>query len=1113
MTQLAIDDALQRQTALDPMKSFIVQAPAGSGKTELLTQRFLVLLSHIQSPEEILAITFTKKSAEEMRTRILAALNNALGNTTEPSAAHEKLTWQLANQVLAQDKKLQWNLLVNPNRLRIQTIDSLNASLTRQLPILSQFGSNIDIADDIEHIYQEAVNELLAQLEDNVPWADDLAQLLLHLDNDLTKLQTLLINMLAKRDQWLPYIMLQTDDNMLRSQLEAHLYAINTEIITKLLDNFPSELLEETEILLNYTNKVLIYNNKDYTKTHKQQKSFWQKIKKLLLTDKFSWRKSFDIRDGFPAPSTTKNLAEKAKFKCMIEHAKKLTNQLNNHHQLVTLFKELEKSPAINYNENQWQTLQALHQVLRIAVAQLKLTFQRIGKIDYIENALAALLALGTDDAPTDLALALDYHIKHILIDEFQDTARGQFRLVEKLTLGWEQNDGRTLFLVGDPMQSIYRFREADVGLFIRARTQGIGQVRLIPLTLTVNFRSLPRVVNWVNEHFTHDVFPKYNDIATGAVSFSQSLAFQQDEASSGVVLHHTNTSNNEHIATTITESIQTIRQQHVTDSIAILVRSRSHLTSLIPALKAAGISYCAIDIDPLASRPAIQDALALTRALLQPADRIAWLAILRAPWCGLTLEDLLKLCINESSRLIWQQLQNNAVIEKMSIDGQQRIARILPILNNKMYQRCRHSLRTMVESTWQALGGPACVTQITDIDDMNAFFALLDKIDNGGDILQIHRLEEHIAKLFASPATPDDNAIQIMTIHNAKGLEFDHVIVPHLERKASSDEKQLMLWMEQSAEQSDHHFILAPVDAIGKEKDTIYDYIKHQHTIKSQYEMGRLLYVAATRAKKSLHLHFNLKVTDDATIENPSKNSLLNALWPAIQQQIVIKNLNPTDQVADTISTKHWIKRLPLSWKNPHTEDFTSSIVQHQKPPGFLLSQNNPKIIGTLIHQILQQLSIQGINWWNVMKNQQKKSYIERHLKQAGLASKNLATAYSQIHQAITNTLNDERGQWILANYASSAAELPLTTVIDGNIHSLIIDRTFVDDNDVRWIIDYKNTHFPGDDLPGFLAQEEKNHREQLELYYLAMREIENRPIKLGLYFPLIPAWLELST
>src|SRR5690606_41171918 len=99
-------------------------------------------------------------------------------------------------------------------------------------------------------------------------------------------------------------------------------------------------------------------------------------------------------------------------------------------------------------------------------------------------------------DGPSDLLLALDYRIQHILVDEFQDTSHGQLRLLETLTVGWTPGDGRTLFLVGDPMQSIYPFRDADMSLFLKVRRDGIGSVRLQPLALTQIFRIAPAAID-----------------------------------------------------------------------------------------------------------------------------------------------------------------------------------------------------------------------------------------------------------------------------------------------------------------------------------------------------------------------------------------------------------------------------------------------------------------------------------------------------------------------------------------------------------------------------------------------------------------------------------------
>jgi len=340
-------------------------------------------------------------------------------------------------------------------------------------------------------------------------------------------------------------------------------------------------------------------------------------------------------------------------------------------------------------------------------------------------------------------------------------------------------------------MQSIYRFREAEVGLFIRARKKGIGHIHLEPLTLSVNFRSTPIIVDWVNNHF-QTVLPSYEDIASGAVTYSHSRANQTNESAGSTVKLH---SDNNSQADAIVQLIQQCKKEKPDEKIAILVRARTHLESIIPALKKANLSYRAIKIDPLDSRPVIQDLMALTRALLNPADRVAWLAILRAPWCGLCLSDLLILAGKHPHKILWELLQQSDAA--FSQDGQQRLARIIPILAMKMAERQRHTLRLWVESAWLLLGGPACLNQASDLEDVTSYFNLLEKLDQGGNLEDLENLEHDVSKLFAAPNTQADDTLQIMTIHNAKGLEFDTVILPHLEKQAPNEQKQLLLWME----------------------------------------------------------------------------------------------------------------------------------------------------------------------------------------------------------------------------------------------------------------------------------------------------------------------------
>jgi len=233
-----IKDQHQRDAALDPTQSFIVQAPAGSGKTTLLTQRMLVLLAQAEkSPEEIIAITFTRKSAREMQTRIIDALQAAQNPApTTPAALH---TWQLAKKVLERDKQLQWDLLKNPNRLRIQTIDSLCLQLVQQAPVLSRCDPTPHIAENASEYYLQAAHHLLKSLNEKVPWLPALENVLLQLDNQHERAAQLFASLLAQRDQWLPFLF----NTHKRKTLEENL----AQIITQTLEHAKKTLPENIQ--------------------------------------------------------------------------------------------------------------------------------------------------------------------------------------------------------------------------------------------------------------------------------------------------------------------------------------------------------------------------------------------------------------------------------------------------------------------------------------------------------------------------------------------------------------------------------------------------------------------------------------------------------------------------------------------------------------------------------------------------------------------------------------------------------------------------------------------------------------------------------------------------
>src|SRR3990167_2441689 len=244
-------DKKNRFLALDTSQSYIIQAPAGSGKTELIIQRLLSLLSKVKSTDEILAITFTKKATNEMRSRIVYALQQAM-SAPKPESPHTHLTWMLAKNVLERDRQYQWNLLNNPNQLRIQTIDAFCAYLTKQLPLLSHVGSSPAITDQPATLYREAVQEILTHLESRLPWSPALEKLLLHLDNDLNKLHDLLIALLAKRDQLLPYIELTNEYNI---------SLVINEKLQLLQSIFPKDCINELLAVARFAVDQLILEN------------------------------------------------------------------------------------------------------------------------------------------------------------------------------------------------------------------------------------------------------------------------------------------------------------------------------------------------------------------------------------------------------------------------------------------------------------------------------------------------------------------------------------------------------------------------------------------------------------------------------------------------------------------------------------------------------------------------------------------------------------------------------------------------------------------------------------------------------------------------------------
>jgi ATP-dependent exoDNAse (exonuclease V) beta subunit len=838
----------------------------------------------------------------------------------------------------------------------------------------------------------------------------------------------------------------------------------------------------------------------------------------VLLTAEGAWRRRLTKAEGFPAGKPGEPWKERAAA---------LLDALKIHEAFRIALAEMRELPPETYSEEQWEVLGAITRLLPRAVGQLKLAFQARGQADFTEVAQGALLALGGPEAPSDLALALDYRIRHLLVDEFQDTSISQYELIGRLTAGWEAGDGRTVFAVGDPMQSIYRFREAEVGLFLRARAAGIAGVALEPISLAANFRSQAGIVDWVNATF-FEVMPEREDIATGSVPYTRSEPTREALPGDAVSVHPFFNGDLAGEASAVTRIVERARREDPDGKVAILVRNRGHLREIVPALKEAGLRFRAIEIEALGHRPVVQDLLALTRALSHPADRLAWLASLRAPWCGLTLADLDALAGDGARQTVWELMNDEARVAALSADGRARLSRVRAVFGAAIEERSRGSLRERVAGAWFALAGPACVEDATDLEDAEIYFDYLGSHEEAGEVADMAAFEEGLAELYALPDLLADDRLQIMTIHKAKGLEFDTVIVPGLGRAPRSEDARLFLWMEQPRGEGNGaaDLLLAPIHETGADQDPIYRWLRKIEAEKEELEAGRQLYVAATRARRRLHLlgdtGFRVDEAGVPQLRAPGERALLRQLWPLVEplyaqaaQRLVESGAATADDRDAPVLIDQSLRRIASGWQPPAAPPRAVWTAPPETARAadeieFSWVGETARRVGSVVHRWLQRMAEDGLERWDAKRVRTLEKTIADELIASGLAADAVKDAAARVAAILAQTLSAERGGWLLSARTAAQSELRLTGVADNGVVNIVMDRTFVDDDGVRWIVDYKTGGHEGADIDAFLDREQERYCPQLERYAALMRALDDRPIRLGLYFPLLNGWRE---
>lgn len=1087
-------DGEARAASIDPTRSVVLRAPAGSGKTTQLLFRHLSCLTIASKPEEVLAITFTNKAAAEIVERVLDALKLA-ATGVEPTEVHEIPLFQVASLVLQRDAQLGWNLLQNPSRLRIMTFDSFCAFLAAKLPIMSGLGGG-HTTDDPGLIYRAAILDTLAAVNgDDTP--DDLRTALEAVlgfaKNRFESLVPMFDSLLGKRDQWAGEVMHldvsemeQALEECVSGQLEASVSLLKKNGLQPVID----ALIQGSSL----GEQVAWAADLSSLSGDISSLQLLRKTAEFLLTKDGTLRSKVDTRVGFPAgtgPTKAMNAAL-ADLKDTDAGAA-----------ISGALKTLKSLPDLEYPAGSAAMCAHFTVILRYLLANLAIQFDAQAAVDFQEVAQRAIQALGAGEEIGDALLDED-RVNHILVDEVQDTSKAQFKLLMCLTAHWEEGDGRSIFFCGDLFQSIYYFRGASTETYTEIANNGyFGQKQLDVYYLTVNFRSVPGVVEWNNE--------AYSEIFKGQQqAFVPSNPFRGGHG--GVEIHPVS-SGPIGEAQEVLKCVQAAQAEDPNQSIAILVRGRGALAEIVPVLKEAGISISGKDIDAIGSASPVSELICLIRALWHEADRTSWFGLLRSAMVGLSWDDCV--VVAQHGRVVPTAIRSQACIDHLSDSGKVRIERLNEALEAISKSSNGDDLAWASKAVWVSLGGPATVTagELTDIETV---FGILIEHTKTGCLVSPQAFFRALSSLYAAPRA---GSVQVMTIHASKGLEFDTVIIPGVSRTGATDDTPLFYWR-----RIGDVFTIAPnVSDAGPEasESRLFNYLGGMVKADIAAELSRLAYVGTTRGKRNVHIFCEVERYDEEGTVTAKKNSLLGVFWPVVGETVanVVPGVRLTRDVVSGVPSKARLEpnfRIQLP-----TEMFVPALSNDQLPTEADLAEEildeeggdfRARAVGLAFHRVIELVCKHGPDQWTPERIKMKSKAIASMLLRDGYPSTEIVVGVNRVIELIEATLSNEKGRWITKPRQSAGQEVQISMLNNGRWVNRYLDLNFIED-DTMWIIDWKTGAAPaGMSVEDFIKRESVRYAAKMEEYALAAKAagIMLR-IKKALFFPAHGVFVEL--
>lgn len=1115
-----LPDEKIRNAALDIHRSFHLEAPAGSGKTWLLTGRYLRLLAEVDHPHEILALTFTNKAAGEMRQRIRDLLDRAAAGEPPRFPQEEPLVEAAARA----NERQPTHRLAAPDGLRIMTFHGFCLHLVQRAPLEASVSPGSRVIPDeeqkqlrtqvaaatIHRLLQHPRNDLLRQAVENR---------LLRLNNNWLALRDQLAELLERRDllqdlltlirshhdpQQLETILTDRFELLLQFQLTRARRAFEPTLLGKSWTDFIAHLNRHGAEAGDRLPEALPPAEVTHLET-------WQEIATVLTTTGGKPRKQLGPATGFYSGFSKSRWA-----KAILELPPETLHHLQN----------LKALPSVSDGAADLDALYDLVLVVGEALRLYRSVCRQRYLLDYVELEQAALRLFDLE-TPTDLQLFLDRGIQHLLVDEFQDTSRSQWLLLQHLCSGWLPDSGRTLFVVGDPKQSIYAFRKAEVSLFLEAK-KGLplpGQDRfpLECLQLEANFRSHPRLVHWSNEVFGQTIMNQADHEADEVAYVDAKALVEPTPDQLSLTLFSSEDqgvdprkAEAEWLGKTVLRELQQLPDG---EKIGILLFARTHLTHYLQGLQNAGVAVQVQEGAPLLAQREVLHLRQIAHALVRPQDDLAWAALLRAPWSQLTLEQFVQVASRpeltwlEKIRATKTDFPIAAKLWEAMARGRQRLA--------------RDELATLVERVWVELDGPAAVASngsSASVANSRCFLDLLARAEQGIPEETLVKAELLLQTAYAPPdpgATP--SPVELMTVHRAKGLEFDVVFLPFLDWHPLSGGRgsQPPYLIERLPGSGGEPLITMAPDRRRDKSGAAYRLLRTIGEKKRVAEAKRIFYVAATRACRSLYLCGIVRTKNGEIV--PRKESPLwwlcnhYGLKQSENEELIAENnslldlyLNPTLTSADVdehaaaadLPEPLPFEPEPLPYTTVSPSQLTEKIQREEDDP-------NARARGAVTHRLLEHLGKEN--------SLPQTAAVVAALVSEGVLETEAQELAEEILQEVRNCLEEEFFSWLLGkNHHQAYCEWSLEDrPATHQIRSGTIDRV-VFDGDSWWVVDYKTSRpLSGKSVDEFMEREVDLYRPQLLAYKEMVAnyfKVDPRSVRVVLYFTSLQQKIELN-